>query len=186
MGDSCLIPVDRKLANSVKFLIFGEDQIEFQFPPKIITEQNSSSWLEKEIWSIELLRIHRGSIGRRLNMEWEYVATDKKFTPAFIAEQLRVLKEYFFIFEGIKAYPVVKVQYGQIIPDLMNFRLRDVNISYSREIMNDGTPLHSKVNVTLELATKLNVADEDQAGLSDRAKAKIDQKPLTPVKKTWY
>ena len=186
MADSCLQQVDRKLTKNVVFKIFGSKQIRFQFPPRIITEQNSSSWLEKEIWSIELLRIHRGSIGRRLNMEWEYVATDNVFTPESIALEIRTLKRYFFEFEGIKEYPVVVVKYGQVIPEEMNFRLRDVNVQYSRELMNDGSPLHSKVNVTLELATKLNVSKEDKDSLSKRAKGKLNQKPLAAAKPTWY
>lgn len=67
--------------------------IDFQFPPKIISETNSMEWKTKDqIMASGPFVIQMGAHGRSLEVEWEYIATDNKFTPKFIAEMLRKLK----------------------------------------------------------------------------------------------
>jgi len=146
--------------------------------------------MEIDIWSYELLRIYKGSIGRRVNMEWEYIATDKKWTGAKIAEELRNLKTYFFGFDD-KEYPVVKVKYTHVIPVAIDFRLRDINIQYGPELVLQGGiayPLYTKVNVTLEVATDLGspkgIATE--AAATALAEEKMKVRPLKAPDVKWY
>lgn len=186
MGDSCLIPFDQQTADEVVFnVLTGQGGIDFQFPPKIISDSNSSLWQEEELWAIELLRIHKGSQGRKINFEWEYVATDSIFNGSFIAATLRMLKSYFFQFSRVE-YPVVEVDYTAVIPTTTFFRLRDVNIQHGRELVNNGStyPLYTKVNATLELATSVGSARTSGARGTGE---KIKVPPVNiPVNSQWY
>lgn len=183
MGDSSLVPFDREIADEVVFKVLQDKQIDFQFPPKIISDTNSASFEEKDIWSIEFLRIHKGSVGRRIQFKWEYVATDSKFNGPFIARTLRDLKSYFFEFQRVE-YPVIEVDYTEIVPTVTYFRLRDVNIQHGDELVRNGGrpyPLHTKVSATLELATSLN---HPEAG--DNLD-KVNVAPVNrPVDVRWY
>lgn len=185
MPDLVLCEFDNNLTESAMMWVDldGErDRIYFQFPPKIVTDTNTSSWLEADVWSIEPLRIHSGSQGRRIGVEWEYIATDSVFTGKKIAENIRILKRYFFEFTR-EYYPVIWFKYSHIVPVETQFRLRDFASSFGPEIVKDGKdyyPLYAKVNVTLELATDNKVRDEREL------EAKVKEDPLRSVVLEWY
>jgi len=197
MADSSLTVFDKKLVDSAEMLIFNnpDEDIAFQFPPRITSDTNSSAWEEIDAWSIEMIRIHKGSVGRRINVEWEYIATDSFFTPKNISYYLRTLKQYFFKFErGV--YPIVMFRYGYQVPMETFFRLRDLNITHGPEyIIGDNIngadkipyPLYTKVNVTLELATN---GEAGETAVNSATKGsdveKIKQPPLRKVPPEWY
>lgn len=181
--DSSLVQFDRGLLIDCSFtcLPMGA-KIDFQFPPKITSEGNSSEWETKDVWSIEQLKIHKGSGGKKMSMEWEYIATDSKWNADAISLQLKLLKGYFFKFNE-NQYPVCIIKYGKVIPQPIKFRLMDVQITYSEEWIKSGGenggyyPLHTKVAVSLEMATRINSEDEG---------AKVNQEPLENANFEWY
>lgn len=191
--DSSLDSYDRSITNAIVFTAL-DVYVYFQFPPRIITESNSSSWEQHDIWAIEPLKIHKGSDGRKLNMEWEYLASSKIWTPRTIASNLRTLKQYFFAFKRIE-YPLVKIKYGQVIPSKINWRLMSVNVTYSKELFGKGVnihPLHTVVSVSLELATTVNVKDSGGGAFaggvsaSETEAAKLQVDPLRTIEPSWY
>jgi len=115
------------------------------------------------------------------------LASSSVWTPSIIAQNLKILKSYFFEFEE-KTYPMVQVRYTTQIPVLTDFRLMNVNITYSPEMFGNVKarhPLHTRVNCSLELATDL------QVGLKGGQKtASIDKKeqqtPLRDAIPAWY
>lgn len=182
MPDSSLTSFDASLADACEMTVLEGGKVKFQFAPRITNESNSSLWLEKDTWSIEPLRIHRGSSGRKLNMEWEYVATDTVFTGSAIASEIRKLKTYFFEFKRAR-YPVVEVKYTHVIPKKTPFRMRDLQVTYGPELVESGGdnyPLYSKVAIQLELATTV-------AGKAQGQKDKVVVPPLVKsVVPEWY
>ena len=190
MADSSLITFDKQLIQGIVFRVFLDGKkINFQFAPKIVSDANTSAWDEHDIWSIELLRIHKGSVGRRIVMEWEYVATDSKFTGSYIATELRKLKTYFFAFDE-NTYPVIEMKYTHIVPVITYFRLRDLNIQHSPELVKQGDtsyPLHTKVSCTLELATSARGPTSAKGKKSHKEQDKVDVPPINQaVKPEWY
>lgn len=187
-GDHSLGEFDRKVLDQIDFILYNEKTIYFQFPPKIIGETNSSVWIEKDQWAIEALKIHTGSVGRHIRMEWEYIATDNTWDAKNIANNLRNLKSYFYEFGFMagkaRVYPLVYVRYMQIIPVITDFRMRDLNITYSEEIVeNNGLhPLHTKVSVELEVATNLSAMGKDEV----TGEPKIIAGALLSIKPEWY
>jgi hypothetical protein len=184
MPDTSLVQFDAIRASNARFKVGGVN-IRFQFAPKIISESNSSLWLEKDMWAIEPLRIHKGSSGRKLTMEWEYVASDRGFNCTAVAVEIRKVKKYFFEFSN-KEYPVAIVKFSEVIKIATPFRIRDLNVTYGPELIdNSGVhPLYSKVSVQLELATNLNTEESRSSALSKDPK--IDQGPLTGAIPDWY
>lgn len=182
MGDSSLVPFDAKLAKSVSYVVKagGAKMIEFQFAPKILSESNSSRWQESDIFGVEPLRIFWGASGREILVEWEYVATDKQWTATKIAGIVRDLKSYFFEFKQT-TYPIVELKYMEVIPTVTKFRLRNADITYSPEIVDNGGiyPLHTKVATKLQLATSVGSKDEQQAKMKNNAL-------LPPTPAEWY
>jgi len=183
MPDLVLCEFDKNLTESAMMWVDldgNRQQVNFQFPPKILTDTNNSSWMEIDVWSIEPLRIHTGSQGRRIGVEWEYISTDSTFTGKNIAENIRFLKRYFFEFKR-DYYPLVWFKYGYAVPVETQFRLRDLATSFGPEIVKTGDdyyPLYAKVNVTLELATDNKSRDENTA--------KVKESPLRGVTPEWY
>lgn len=184
MPDSSLVSFDRQLADSASFLVKSTGsarEIPFQFPPKIVNESNSSLWMEVESWSVEPIKIHKGSSGKKMTVEWEYLATDNTFTGPKIASILRDLKSYFMVFTRELA-PIVIFNYTQASFASPQYRFLGVNITYGSEIVISGGepyPLHSKVQASLNLATNNALGEQD-------ALAKVDQDPLMSVRPEWY
>jgi hypothetical protein len=181
MSSYGLTPFDELVLTDIKFVLNNpQGKIDFQFVPHITQESNSSIWESSEtMLAVEPLRIFKGADGRKVSMEWEYLATDDKWTCTKIAENLKKLKSYFFEFvPGV--YPVAKVTYTRVIPVETCFRLLDVNVQYSHEIVNNNGlhPLHSKVNVSLQLATNVNEPFQKDG--------KVEVPPLGPATFDWY
>jgi len=169
-GDDSLSPRDKKILDSAVFELYNKQKIEFQFPPKILSDSNQSVWFEVDVWSIEPARIHKGSNGRRIKMEWEYLASDPKFTSKKISNELRKLKSYFFEFGKERfnmIYPKIDVKYTEVIPVITPFRLRDLSITYSEELINNNGwhPLHTKVSTDLELVTLVSNEEQGKEGI---------------------
>jgi hypothetical protein len=179
MADSSLVQIDRIAVSKIRFKLNNGHEIRFQFPPKITQESNSSTWEEKDLWAIEPLYIHKGSSGRKITMKWEYVATDPSWDAQRIGNMLRDLKSYFFEFKR-ELYPVAEVSFGTVIPIPTNFRIYDVSIAYSDELINNNGihPLHTTVTVSLGLATKVNE--------STTKESKLEVPPLGDAIPQWY
>jgi len=181
--DYSLTDYDRRLLASCVFTVLPNGAtINFQFPPRIISENNDSLWDEsQDARSIEPIKVHRGSSGRKLNMEWEYICTDNTWNPTKISETLRLLKAYFFEFNGF-FYPLLLIKYTEVIPIPTHFRLMNTQIDYSPEIATSGGsshPLYTKVNIGLEIATTLNTGMDDSGD-------KLKQEPLRACDPRWY
>lgn len=179
-GDSSLVQVDKDIVESAFLLVNEQYEIAFQFAPHVVREGNASRWKEKDVWGIEPLKIHTGSDGRKISVEWEYIATDSTFTGERIAKECRNLKSYFFEFKQDR-YPVVEFVYTQILPDGPKYRLMNVDIAYGPELVKSGSefyPLHTKVSIAIELATKINLGNQSP---------KVEEEPLPgQVNPKWY
>lgn len=178
-GDSSLVGVDSNILGIVRFIPNNNYTVKFQFPPKIVQEGNKSEWELQDLWAIEPLKIHKGSQGRALTMEWEYVCTDSTWNGRTIAMICRNLRAYFFDFKRA-IYPVAEIYYPPIIPLPINFRIMSADFTYSPEIIVQGSdiyPLHTKVSVGLELATRINSTTGDQ---------KLQVQPLGLAVYEWY
>lgn len=183
MPDSSLAPFDAQLAAGavLKNLVNGAT-IPFQFAPRVTSQSNTSLWLEKDLWSIEPLKIHKGSGGKKLSIEWEYIATDTTFTGAKIAQIIRDLNAYFFEFRR-GTYPLVQFSFGEVVPNGPNFRLMQADVSYGPEIAQNGGKayyVYTKVSASLEMASNL------KAPAGGTGQPKLTVQPVKSISPQWY
>lgn len=180
-SDFSLAAEARSIIEECAFVLNNGHTVDFQFPPRVKSDSNSSLWQEKEQVSIEPVKTHMGSSGRKISMEWEYIASDPQWTVPEINKMLRNLRSYFFEFSG-EVYPVAAIKCGAVIPVATKFRIMDVSIAYSDELIdNDGIgPLYYKVTVSLELATNLSTGDKPEDP------PKLDIEPLGAAIFEWY
>jgi len=182
-GDNSLDAYDKK--TEITFTVdmngaggSGGVEINFQFPPKILSESNESLWMPFDVWSAQAVRIQQGAAGRKITMEWEYLVS-REWGPTDIAFELINLKKYFYDFND-EFYPLVHIRYTEVISITTDFRLMALNIIYSPEIVSgdasagsNGTfPLHTKVSCQLMLAFNLGELQM--------------QKPLRGITTLWY
>jgi len=163
MSQSQLTAFDQKLLESAQLSVepaLGTAyKIDFQFPPKIVSEANSALWKPFATMGAQPVSIHEGSSGRAVQIEWEYIATDNVFTPEKISKMLQTLKAYFFEFNfGAQGewMPVLVFKYSGIIPDKITFRVENISITYSPEIIMQNNiffPFCSKVSASLMMVT---------------------------------
>ena len=184
MPDSCLVAYDAQLAQSASLQVVvgggGGVPIDFQFPPKIVSDTNNSMWNEWHMTGIEPIPYHTGSGGRKLVVEWEYIATGDGYDGPAIAEILRALKSYFFDFQ-IGDMPIVKFQYSGVVPDAIDFRLMQCQITHGPEMVGSGSsayPLYTKVQISISMVTTGSAPDDPEP--------KNPQAPLQAVQPTWY
>ncbi len=190
MSQSQLTKFDQSLVDAAYMIVQPSSgsnyTIRFQFPPRVTSESNSMQWDDKDkLLANGPVSIQRGGSGRKVEVEWEYIATDNKFTPQAIATELRHLKSYHFEFEFPGQHmPVVMFKYTEVVPDGIKFRMMNVNISYGPEIVGQGGsffPLYTKVSVSLEMATQLGSLKPSRPPIQTFAK----NLPTAP-KPEWY
>ncbi len=186
-GDSSLCDFDRGLVESATLIVLAltpeQKNVEFQFPPKIVGESNASNWNEtSDVMSIERVKYMMGAQGRRLDVEWEHIATDNVWTPDKIFTQLNNLKSYFYEFSK-NGYPIISFKYTKILDSDggVPFRMKDFNISNGPEYIKGAGgyfPLYSKVKIGIELVTTLASAED--------VNKKVKMPQLKNVRKEWY
>ena len=190
MSQSQLTKFDQGLIKEAQLRIQpapGKDfLIAFQFPPKIISESNSMLWDEtSDVYATGPVVYQKGATARKLEVEWEYIATDNVFNPDFIAKQLRGLKSYHFDFQlPIGFLPVVVFKYTNILPDNIKFILKGLNISYGPEMVaNNGSfhPLYTKATISIQMATQLGSLDGKQP-----ARQSVTKNLAVAPKAEWY
>lgn len=110
-GSPFAIDLDNRLCNAVYFRMlesqwkgaFATDtytKIEFQFPPKITSDNRSGTWKEGELRGKEPIANYTTSGPREMTMAWTYIVEDraekgKGWTAQRIAQNVRNLRGYF-------------------------------------------------------------------------------------------
>ena len=179
MADEKLTQFDEDITESVFLSVEGR-QIIFQFPPRITSDSKSANWKSIFQASWEPLKIYWGSEARKLSFEAEWIATSNVFTPTFIAEQMRAVKEYFYAARvGKGPYPLVFLEAYEIVPSEAPFRLMDFSESFGETFVRSGGaihPLYSKMSLGLELATNISGKPAKEVNV-EKPKVKVGKLP---------
>jgi hypothetical protein len=168
MSQSQLTNFDQKLLDTAQIRVQPAQGVSYiinlQFPPKVVSENNSMIWADKaNTYSTGPVVWQKGATARKLEVEWEYIATDNVFTPDFIALQLRHLKSYHFEFKLPGSFlPVVVFKYTEILPDNIKFIMKNIAISYGPEMVafnGKYHPLYTKAAISIQMVTQLGSID---------------------------
>ncbi len=158
---------DRALVSAISLKVTTGRTIDFQFPPKFVSESKKSNWVsDADHVAYEEVKHYTGSSSRALTLEYEYLVTGGLWTIPAIVGNLRSLKEYFYKFAQVggnqKIYPTVQIDGYDVIPQdggrVPTFRMMDYSFTYSDTLITVGErtfPIHTKVSIPLELMTQI-------------------------------
>jgi len=178
---------------------FGEgsdssNKIEFQFPPKVLSDTKSSNWEHEPFFTFEPVSIYVGSEPRAIQIQAEYIITNSGgWTVDKVINMTHRAKSYFY--RGFKSagstnfnkLPVVFLTiYGHAFGGnpKSSWRVMGINISHGEEIFSDPIgnklkfPIYTKIIWDLKLITKIGFNQKD-------AKQDIEGLPLKPLF-NWY
>ena len=219
-----IAPIDIALANAVTFNFlkgaglaadargiprqrFGPAElveIEFQFPPRITSDNRAAEWREGNLPGSEPVAVYEKSTAREMRLEWTYIvgaSSDTDWTTEKIAANVRNLRRYFSK-EGNLIGEELIVNFkmwmlGGI--DTFTCRIKSVGISHSKTIIvpvSSGkepppAPIRGNADVDKAYPLRTDVSCElrlwTKGGVTTISGSRIDVKGLRPtVPLEWF
>lgn len=159
-------------------------RVEFQFPPKISSDDRKGSWDEKEVWGVAPMVIYKASESRTMSMKITYIV-DGDWDYLAIKRNIKLIRGYYQRVkdreagnagEGDNRNLAVYIKLWAIGGDEpMSFRMRSCSVKYGETMIGSGDkafPL--KTEITLDIATWTQEANQALTALRPK---------LTP---DWY
>jgi len=171
--------------------------IEFQFPPKIVSDSRKGTWVENDVVGDEAAAAFSFTGSRIITINWSYVVDGGLWTVDRITHIVRTLRSYFIearqLMIGNKNL-VIFVKFWAIGGSKeMSARMKSVDIKHGETMVipsltsNDGTehsgadyayPLRTDISVDLRLWTK---------GMGEGGPEVLaDINELKAITKEWY
>lgn len=166
---------DRELARAVVFRFADGDTVEFQFPPKINSDNRKGSWKEGELRGTEPVANFKTSGPREITLTWTYIVDGRQWTTQKISEQVKLVRGYFArVRERDRARNlVVKFQMWCLGgKDEMSARIKNIDVKHGDTIIcpngdvECAYPLRTDITVDLRLWTKGGIGDEKTQNIS--------------------
>ena len=139
----------------------GGKSIEFQFPPRVISDNKHLNWKLTDVKSYEQQAIYLSSNARKVSLEWDYIVYGQ-WNYTKIREQLSNIKQiaYFTQTTSTTESGFLKVKAYGLSPSDSTWRTDDIDIKYSEErILSDGDLWPLKSTVSLNIHSFTNVGD---------------------------
>jgi hypothetical protein len=158
MSDN-LTALDSDLASSAKFRTGGGFTVNFQFPPKILNDSRTGSWIETEVPGDQPIAVWKTSGARKWVLEWTYVVgAGKEWDVEKVRSQVVGLRDY-WTYNGNQASSLIVFFsiWGLGGSGEMTCRLTNVDISHGKAIYAGGAvayPVITNVKVSMQLWTK--------------------------------
>jgi hypothetical protein len=146
------------------------ESVEFQFPPKVLSDSRRGTWDEQDVMGTEPIAIYGGSGPRNISMQITYLVDGDRqgsWNCTKITKQIRLMRGYFQRIQDYKAAQrnlVVKLKLwciGGRTP--MTFRLRSCDVKYGETMITNKMQRDSSVesstyfplrtDVTLDLSS---------------------------------
>ena len=152
--------------------------IEFQFPPRILSDNRKGSWREGELPGTEPVAIFETSGPREITLSWTYIVDGGQFTTANIAQQVKTVRGYFAAVRALSGSINLVVKFRYVLfgdPDRTeNFRVKSIDVKHSDTIIcpvrsvrenfiEDSYPLRTDITIDLRLWTKGGAKEKIQA-----------------------
>lgn len=173
---------DIDISSNVTFRIAEFGDIEFQFPPKMLSDNRKGSWSESMVPGTEPVAVYETSGAREFGLSWTYIV-DNHSTPSGLIDsgarfpgpwsitrinnQLQKLRGYFSLIRPLDPEAedrelgddvlIVNFAYPFLTgPRPWSCRLRSVDVKHGETLVGSGNnifPLRTDVTVDLRLWT---------------------------------
>jgi hypothetical protein len=169
-------PIDIALSKAVSLRFANQSiTIEFQFPPKIISDGRKGNWNENDYPGTEPVAAYQTSGAREISLNFTYVVDGGKWTTSKVAQQISNLRGYFARyrqqpgFRGLVVFfkmwnhgprQLIGGDVAQKKSEEMSCRLKSVDVKHSDTIIvpngnvDLAYALRSDVTVELRIWTK--------------------------------
>jgi hypothetical protein len=88
-------PFDVALKNAVILRFNDDTAVEFQFPPRITSDDRKGEWKEANYPGTEPIAVFEKSGPREITLTWTYIVDGGRWTTVRISEQVRQIRGYF-------------------------------------------------------------------------------------------
>jgi hypothetical protein len=186
--------------------------MEFQFPPKITSDNRKGNWEEGELRGVEPVAVFSTSGARDISLKWTYIVDGGVWTAQRVSNNIKKLRGYFAQLKGVDGAPTRTDRSALVIQfkmwrhgdpsEPMSARIKSIDVKHGETIVCDDVdynffnlgvikpcggsghifPLKSDITVDFKLWSSGAFADE-----SEDAKAHQDLPGLKPVAPPlWY
>lgn len=143
-----------------------QKRIEFQFPPKITSDNRKGTWDEGELRGIEPVAVFRTSGPREITLTWTYIVTGGQWTVQRITDNVHAIRGYFALVRNrnINRNLVVEFQLWQYGGKVTSFRIKSIDVKHSETLVtpcvgkvgdvSQAYPLRTDITVELRLWTQ--------------------------------
>lgn len=156
-----ITPADSLLATSIVFDFPDDGRLEFQYPPKILSDNRKGNWedIEGAPGQTEPIVVYASSSARELSMQITYIY-DGVWNCDRITKQVRLLRGYFQRVRNLNQQRnlVIKLKLwciGGNDPELMSFRMKSCDVKYSETMIFQNDPNKAfplRTDITCDLA----------------------------------
>ena len=156
---------DKSLAKAVVLRLISGATIEFQFPPRMQSDNRRGEWSEGELPGMEPVAAFATSSAREMTLTWTYIVDGSTWSSSRIAKNVKAIRGYFALVRG-KTPPgnalVTKFKMWLIGGTKeISCRIKSVNVKHSDTIVGEAAiayPLRTDVTIDIRIWTS---ADED-------------------------
>jgi len=144
------------------FTIKDQHTVRFQFPPRFISDSRKGDWVEGPLRGDEPVAVFATSGPREIALTWTYIAGavggsgNNIFTTVDVAREVRALRSYFSRQSSQISLDEELIIYFRCWhhtgPELFTCRMKSVDISHGKAIINPSRPTQSAVYDTLRKA----------------------------------
>lgn len=134
------VPFDVDLCNAALLVLSPGDKnipIEFQFPPKITSDNRKGSWDEPELRGIEPIAVFKTSGPREISLAWTYIVDGNRWTTDRIAKNVHAIRGYFALVRSgdVERSLAIRFQLWNLGGNPMSFRIKSIDVKHSDTII---------------------------------------------------
>ena len=121
--------------------------MEFQFPPKITSDNRKGNWEEGELRGVEPVAVFATSGARDISLKWTYIVDGGVWTAQRISNNIKKLRGYFAQLKGVAGAPTRTDREALVIQfkmwrhgdpsEPMSARIKSVDVKHGETLVCD-------------------------------------------------
>jgi hypothetical protein len=124
--------------------VFTTQKVEFQFPPKILSDNRKGDWTESEMMGLEPIANFAKSGSRDMTLSWTYIVENLAenrdgWTMTRIRQNINLVRGYFYRFRnsaGTRDALIVEFGYPMLAGiGLKTCRIKSINVKHSENLV---------------------------------------------------
>jgi len=121
--------------------------MEFQFPPKITSDNRKGNWEEGELRGVEPVAVFATSGARDISLKWTYIVDGGVWTATRVSNNIKKLRGYFAQLKGVDGAPTRTDREALVVQfkmwrhgdpsEPMSARIKSIDVKHGETIVCD-------------------------------------------------